>query len=316
MAPIYKDKRTPCQYRLKTKWFLLETVFHMKPNCFLENLTSFFFPYTRGVMIFEHTSYRSYLKTTLVEKLKTNPQYSLRAFSKFLNISHGQLSMVLQGKKHISEDSALNIASRLHLDEKEADYFCHLVRLESAKTVQSKEFIQKRLETLHPKQTFHTLTLDAFKIVSDWHHYAILEMTELDTFKSDPAWIAKRLKISKAEVDLAIERLERLELIKNKKGTWVKTNEFFSVKSDLRNDALKKFHRQVLEKTLASLGTQDVQERKFGNITMSIDPSKLKEAEKRMEVFRLELAKFLSRGRKTQTYQLSTYLFKLTEGGK
>lgn len=291
------------------KRFLNET------EMFSLSLTKFKSLYKSTVMIFEYSNYRSYLKTVLVEKNKINPQFSLRAFSRFIQMSHGQLSMVLQGKKHISEDTALNISHRLQLNEKEADYFCHLVRLESAKTVQSKEFIQKRLESLHPKQTFHTLTLDAFKIISDWHHYALLEMTELDTFKPSSAWIAKRLQISKTEVELALERLERLELIRKKNNTWIKTNEFFSVKSDLKNDALKKFHKQILEKALESLDSQEVAERKFGSITMSLDPSKLKEAEKRMQEFRLELAKFLSRGKKTETYQLSMQLFKLT-GGK
>ena len=267
-------------------------------------------------MVFEHANYRSYLKSVLLEKNSKNPKFSQRAFAKFLIISPGQFNLVLQAKKHISEETALRISSCLKLDEKEADYFCHLVRLESAKSAETKQFIARKLEEIHPKQAFHTLSLDTFRVISDWYHYAIMEMTTLDTFKADFSWIAKRLQISKPEVELALERLVRLELLEKKNNTWVKTNEFVVAKSDVYNDALRKFHRQTLEKAMEGLTSHKADDMEFGAITMSIDPSKLKEAKKRMKQFRLDMAKFLGRGSRTDTYQLAMQLFKLTTGGK
>lgn len=267
-------------------------------------------------MLFEHANYRSYLKSVLLEKNSKNPKFSQRAFAKYLAISPGQFNLVLQGKKHISEETALRIATCLRLEEKEADYLCNLVRLESAKSPESKQFIARKLEELHPKQSFHTLSLDTFKVISDWYHYAIMEMITLDGFKADPAWIAKRLKISKTEVELALERLERLELIKKEKNGWAKTNEFVAARSDLFNEALRKFHEQSLEKAKDSLKTLKSEEMEFGAITMSIDPQKIPEAKKRMKQFRLDMAKYLGKGKRTETYQLAMQLFKLTTGGK
>src|SRR3989338_314422 len=267
-------------------------------------------------MVFEHSNYRTYLKSVFLEKNSKNPKFSQRALAKLLKISPGQFNLVLQGKKNISEDTAHRIIGTLRLEEKEADYFCHLVRLESSKTAESKEFIQKKLEEIHPKQDFHTLALDAFRVISDWYHYAIIEMTQLDSFKPDPSWMAKRLCIKKPEVEMALERLERLELLKKENNTWIKTNEFVVAKSDFYNEALRKFHRQTLEKALDAIEAQDVEEREFGAMTMSIDPTKLKEAKKRMQHFRLEMAKFLGKGKRTETYQLAMQLFKLTMGKK
>ena len=267
-------------------------------------------------MIFEHSNYRTYLKSVFLEKNSKNSKFSQRALAKLFKISPGQFNLVLQGKKNISDDTALRIATTLKLEDREANYLCHLVRLESAKTPESKEFIQKKLEEIHPQQNFHNLTLDAFRVISDWYHYAIIEMTQLNRFKPDPAWIAKRLKIRKTEVELALERLERLELIKKKNNTWIKTNEFLVTASDIQNDALRKFHRQTLERALDAIETQAVSEREFGSITLSIDPAKIKEAKRKMQQFRIEMAKFFGKGKRTETYQLAMQLFKLTTGAK
>ena len=266
-------------------------------------------------MIFEHFQYRTFLKAQLSDRKKNNPRYSQRAFAKFLGVSPGQFNLVLQGKKRISQETAIKIASRLSLKDKEKDFLCTLVQLESAKTPEVKEFISKRLQEIHPRETFYLLELDAFKVISNWYHYAILEMTDLDYFKSDSKWIAKRLGISKEEAELALERLERLGLLHKKNERWLKTNEFVVTKSEMKNEALRKFHRQILEKALDSIESQSIEERELGSMTMSIDPSKIKEAKKRMLQFRLEMAKFLSKGKKTETYVFSTELFKLTTGG-
>src|SRR3989344_6735719 len=117
-------------------------------------------------MIFEHVQYRNFLKTHLSERRKTNHRYSQRAFAKFLGMSPGQFNMVLQGKKRISQETALKVSSRLSLNEKEKDFFCTLVQLDSAKTPESKEFLSKKLQEIHPQQSFHLLELDAFKVIS------------------------------------------------------------------------------------------------------------------------------------------------------
>lgn len=46
-----------------------------------------------------------------------DPHYSLRAFSRDMNISVGQLSMVMSGKQRLSADHACRIAIFLNLSE-------------------------------------------------------------------------------------------------------------------------------------------------------------------------------------------------------
>src|SRR3989338_11665924 len=109
-------------------------------------------------------------------------------------------------------------------------------------------------------------------------------------------------------------RLKRLKLITKKKGKWHKTHAFSSIQSDKYHDVIRKFHKQTLEKALESLSSQTPEEMEMGTMTLSIDPSKIKQAKKKMKEFRMEMAQYLTKGKRTHTYKLSTHLFKLTKG--
>src|SRR3989344_4172440 len=264
-------------------------------------------------MVFEYTDYRSYLKSELASRCQKNPRYSLRSFASQLQVSPGQLSRVINGSKNISQEKAIEVSAALNLKGKSQEYFCQLVHLESAKTHQSKVFVQKKLNDLRPTRDFHTVELDTFKVISEWYHYALLEMTELRDFKSNPQWISRRLGVSRPQVELAIERLKRLHLLKEEKGTLKKTRETYLAVSDIPNDALQNFHRQTLDHAKESLTTQHPSERHISSVTMAIDPSKLKEAHELTRQYRVEMEKLLSSDRKEEVYQFAVQLFRLTK---
>ncbi|RYZ86408.1 MAG: TIGR02147 family protein, partial [Proteobacteria bacterium] len=143
-----------------------------------------------------YLDYRKYLKDQLGLKALANPQYSLRAFARDLEISPQVLSSVLSGKKNISSEVALELAQRLKLSDEERSYFYDLVELSQAKTQNLREIIQYRLSRYEENKSYRTIQEDVFKIIADWHHAAILELTETDDFKNDPQWISTRLGIT------------------------------------------------------------------------------------------------------------------------
>ena len=49
---------------------------------------------------------------------------------------------------------------------------------------------------------YQQLQMDTFRVISDWYHFGILELTYLKSFKSDPRWIAKALGITEIEAVL------------------------------------------------------------------------------------------------------------------
>ncbi len=264
-------------------------------------------------MIFEHTDYRNFLKEELARRSHLNPKYSLRAYAQHLKMSPGQLSRVLQGKKRMSSEKALEVSSVLKLKGNKREYFCNLVHLDSTKSPMAKEYIENKLKDIRPSKDFYVLETDIFKLVSDWYHYAILELVECSDFKPSARWISRRLEISQAETELAIERLKRLNLLICDGKQWKKTQNTYLASSDIPNEAFRKFHKQTLEKAIDSIENQEVQERNLSSVTFAVDLSKLSEAQQLIRKFRCNMEKLLSEGHKTEVYQLAVQLFRITK---
>ena len=64
-----------------------------------------------------------------------------------------------------------------------------------------------------PFRTASFLTGETVALIADWYHFAILELTRLSEFRADSRWIARVLDISVDEVNVALQRLIRLDLL-------------------------------------------------------------------------------------------------------
>lgn len=264
-------------------------------------------------MIFGHADYRTILRTNLAERAKQRDGFSLRAFSGKIGVSNSFLSEVLNHKKSLSVELAFKIAVKLDLTETETQYLCLLVQLEHEKDPGFREELSKRLSRLNPNRKTHDLSVDLFKVIADWYHYAILELTHLPTFKLDSNYISKKLGISKNEAELAIERLMRLELVeKDSRGRYRKTHEYVLTESKIPDGALKQFHRQILEKAISSLQTQTPKERMSATDIIPIDSKYLLEIDRLSQEFSSSVMKFSEKSHvKDSVYALAVHFFNL-----
>jgi uncharacterized protein (TIGR02147 family) len=258
-------------------------------------------------------TYQDLIKSEFENRISKNSSYSLRAFARDLSMTPQMLSAVLNKKKDLSVDSAVEIAGRLGLDPNQTQDLVDAVILASCKTLQAKQVIHKRIEerNLAPSG-FKPLTLELFKAISDWYHFAILALTATKGFKSDPRWIASRLGISVFEAKEAISRLIALELLEEKNGVLKRTEFSVSALSNVPAGALRELARQLLTKGIRALEEQEQQDRDITNITMAADPDLLPEAKKMILQFRRKLCKFLESGNRTEVYVFSPALFRLT----
>jgi uncharacterized protein (TIGR02147 family) len=269
-------------------------------------------------MIFEHISYRTYLKEVLADRTSKNSQYSLRAMARQLGFAPSSLSEVMKGTANFSLTSARKLASKLGLPPKEAEYLYLLVQYESTKDAEIKETLFARMKNLNPSKTqVHDLSIDQFRQISEWYHSAILEMVDLHHFVFSPVIIAKRLGISKVEVEVAIDRLIRLDLLeKTKKGEIVRIHDQLITKSNAAdNQALRKFFKQMLHKAGEALETQSPKERVSGYETLAIPPEGLDEAREITEKYFNEMIALGNKyPKKKNVYHLLVHFFNLTDG--
>ena len=267
--------------------------------------------------VYTFTDPVDFLNSTFQEIQKDNPQFSLRAWARNLGLSHvAMLSMVLAKKRrllpNLSSKISQDLIKRKRLTENEARYLDMLVLFANASTEEEKVFYERILSSLRPDQKFSTLQLDQMRIISDWYHFAVLEMTNLKNFSSDPQWITRRLggSVNQSQVLEAIERLCRLGLLeKDAKGNLKKTSVRLATPTDIPNKSLRKFHKTMLEKAAVALEEQRVETRDISGHMLVIDRKKIPEAKRMIQDFRRRLADFLETPEGDAVYQIGIQLF-------
>jgi uncharacterized protein (TIGR02147 family) len=270
-------------------------------------------------MIFEHTNYRNYLKELLAERIQKNPAYSLRAMAQNLGLVNSQLSEVINGKANLSLTNALKVAHKLGLSDSESEYFCWLLQLEAESDLVAREVILGKVNRLRQAQVarpMHDLTVDQFKQISDWHHSAILELVSLDGFELSPENVAEALGISKLDAGVAIDRLERLELIeRSESGSYRRVHQALVVRSPVQNAAMRNFYRQMMQKASDALESQTPDQRLSGYETLTFSSEALPEAREAIDQFFDEMIRISRKyPRKTEVYHLLVHFFNLIQG--
>jgi uncharacterized protein (TIGR02147 family) len=269
--------------------------------------------------MFQHDDYREILKGRLEERCRTNPRYSLRAFARDLDIASSRLSEVLRGKQGLSKESSELIAKKIGFSSAEQRLFVNMVVSADARSKKERERARSLVEALASAgPAVSALREDTFRIIEDWYHYAILELSTLSSFKSSALWIARRLDISVYEVEAAIERLIRLGLLIEKDGKWISTHAALLVPDDVPSESIRKFNRQILLKASDAISTQTIDEREIGNLTIAIDEKDLPDYKKMIRDFRrkmnqIAMAKVASKKSKpNQVYCMAIQMFRLT----
>lgn len=256
--------------------------------------------------------YRFVLREELSARCEKNARYSLRAFARDLDMASSRLSEVLNGRYGLSQGAAQKIAKQIGWNDSETAMFCDLVESEHARA--AKKRTDARSRVLSRSRTYQRLTSDSFQVISDWYHYAILELTLVRDFKSNSRWIARRLGINESIVVAAVDRLKRLGLLEEKNGVLRAAEDFTASPDGIPSDALKKFHRQLLEKAIAAIAVQSVDERDFSHLVLAVNRDQIQNAKEEIRNF---VGKFNSRfGRATKkddVYCLGTTFFKLQE---
>jgi len=246
--------------------------------------------------------FRNRLRQELLNRCKRNPTYSLRAFAANLNIDASTLSKILKGKRPLGKKLILHLGSRMGLSTEEIELF---LRRKSGTDDGS-------IEELSGME----LALDRFAIVSDWYHFAILELMQLKEFRPTNNWIAKALDMKPMEVDAAVERLVRVGLLKiDKSGKWKDLSDGFStsIGPDMASAAHRRLQQQFLKKSEQALLHLPLEDRDHSTMTMAVDRSRIKEARERIKRFRRSLAKFLSEGDElNDVFNLNVALFPIT----
>lgn len=257
---------------------------------------------------------RLLLQQELSRRCEKNPRYSLRSFAKSLGMSHTVLSLVLSGKRPLSKKAIRLVADHLCLNPAQTE------QLLARRGAQPQRGSTSGREMRSPGASsasadYQQITLDTFALISDWIHYAILSLLEIDGSRFDARWIAKHLGITEITAKLAMERLVRLDLVaKNKFGRWRQTGKPLKVENTVSTASTRKFHQQLMYKAIESLENDPMEVRDFSAITLAMDSQSIPYAKERIRQFRRELSLELERmGVPKRVYNLTVQIYPVSK---
>ncbi|MDA8792051.1 TIGR02147 family protein [Bacteriovoracaceae bacterium] len=269
-------------------------------------------------------AFQTLLKKEFQSRLDRNPYYSQRAFALHLEMNNGTLSRLMNGKRSLSYKKAISISQILNFSVNRQKKFLLSIathQAESGSKRKDKElselykFNQYKTKAKQTIQKYNEISQEHFKFISEWYHYAIMQMMEGKDFKLNYCWIASQLEISPTKVKMAIDRLIELGLVIKENQTLKRTqNHLEIIDKQLTSRAQKQRQSDILKLSQKSLDRDSLQLRNHSGVTMNIDPELIPEAKEKIESFLDELSDFLESGRKEKVYELTVNLFPLQKG--
>lgn len=262
--------------------------------------------------ILEANNIQDFLSSELTRRVKVNPRYSQRGFARSLGLSPGELSEILRGKRRLGLKAALKVASALGLNSVETKHLVHLTQVEKSRSFNLETALTAEPAPLKSSE----LKEDMYLLLSEWFNFAILNLMDCNDFHWNAIWIAKRLGLTRMQAQVAMDRLLRLGLVKKDEitGRMVGVQDYVLTQADVPSEAVRNYHRQLLQKAIQALDLQPVNEREISGIGIALDPAKLESIKKEISEFLDKLAAKYSKGKRSEVYQLEMAFFKLTEG--
>jgi uncharacterized protein (TIGR02147 family) len=243
------------------------------------------------------------IKDYLSEKQRLNSLYSLRAFSRDINLHSSTLSQVLKGKRPLPIKIGQLIADKMKLDNKDRTLFLESIN----RTRLSIDDIE--IDKLDKR---FMLDDSYFKVIAEWEHYAVLSLFDLKDFTPSTSNVATRLNLTEMRAAEVMTNLETSELvIKNKNGQYKKVHEDIRTTEDISSRALDESHLETIE-----IGKKKIELpknlRDFSSSTIAVDMEKLPEAKTIIREFRQKMTALLKDGNKTEVFQLAIQFYPLT----
>jgi uncharacterized protein (TIGR02147 family) len=245
----------------------------------------------------------SLLRERLRAAMRRNPRFSLRSFAKQLGIDHSTLSQVLRSKRRLSPRTLKAVGKCMGL---------------SKETIQAYEqSFKKKPNSQSASQdirSFH-FDLDTFQLLSVWYHSAILELIQVQGFKTDSRWIANALGIAVEDVNVALQRLLRLGLLEmSGRDRWIDKSgdaEFHS--SALAEAASNQMNQEIHELAVHAIKRVPSPHRVHRQMVLAMDSTRLPRLKLLTDEFIKELRALVSEGdTKNDVYQVEISLFPIT----
>lgn len=219
--------------------------------------------------------HRAYIQRELKFRLQRRPLYSQRALARDLELSPSTLTDFLKGRLALSSGRIAQLSKKMGLTEEQKQHWIDLTTYKfSQNSIKKKESyikIQSRIGTEK-----NAISLEEFKVVSEWQHFAFLELIEMNSKKySNLKQAATALSISLPEMKESVRRLMELNLLRlGQEGHYV-VDQSTHVGNGTPSEAIRSFHSQILKKATVAIDQQDITGRFNSSVFVGLPKAKV-----------------------------------------
>lgn len=274
-----------------------------------------------NINIYRYDDPALYLHDVWLHK-KGNRAFSIRSWAQHLGIkSGGTFHQILTGKRGLPKKYLPVLTKNLKLDDKESQYLETLIDYKKEKDSELKNYYANKLVQLSRGQSLKIKEVQSFEFFKNPLCFAILEMTSLKDFKDDPKWIQEHLKekLPLHEIRKMLHTLIDLELLKvDANGYLIRGEQNFYSKQDIKDLALREYHKSIGKLATKALDEQEVFSREFGAAAFGIKKEDLPQIKKEIRSFiQFLMMRFEKQNQDAdEIYQFAGQFFSLTNMSK
>ncbi len=270
--------------------------------------------------VFRHSTLSSYVKELYDLNKQSRSEGSLRWLANQLGFkSAAGIKYIIEGKQSLGPQRLKKFISALHLSPLESDYLRELMALQ--KKLKQRQPVQAHglnLVDISKLEKTQTYEFDQIQALEKWAHLAVLELSEVSGFQGTPEWVANRLNISLAAAQESLDLLEKVQLLVKSRGVLRKRHFTNDSRDEVNQWIIKKYHAETLALAGQAVYSQDVKDREFGSLVMSISSEKQKKIKSMMKKFRSELFEEIKKPdeKPDRVYTFQFQFFRLDEGSE
>lgn len=266
--------------------------------------------------VFTYFDFRRFLRDSQQQRRSVRPAFTLEYLAGKVGLkSKGHVSLIFKGAKNIPEEKLALFAQAFDLDDKEADFFCHLVRFGQARTHRDRKRHLDMMVGLM-RVADRRLVPRQYALCQDWWHPVVHELLRIFDVNDDWDVLARRLRpaITADQARESISLLEEIGLVrKDANGFWKPTEAVLTFGDGWSSVAVRQFQIHTFAMARQALEDVPVDERDVSTLTLSLGENTFREIRSRLALVRQEILS-LARSERSpdRVCQMNLALFPVT----
>lgn len=263
--------------------------------------------------IYTYFDYRRFLRDRQKWLKERKPYFTLDYIASKLGLkSKGHVSLILKGTKSVPEAKVDTLAQIFELENKERQFFVHLVSYNQEASYRKKKVYLDRMVALM-RISDKRLVPDQYRLVEKWYYPIVLEILRLHDISDQWLELGQLVRphISAQEAKEAVQVLKSIKVLRqNASGCWEPTDTILTFGDGWSSVVGRTFQSHAIEMAQQALVEIPVQERDISTLTVSMSEETFHAVRENIQLLRKEILSMVRADTQaTKVFQMNFSLF-------